>query len=154
MGRLFDAVSALIGICPEINYEAQAAIELEAVVDPDEESYYPFSISDKIIDPAPVFAALVKDLTANVQPEIMAARFHNGVAQMVLQICRQIRENHQIKRVALSGEVRQNITLLEKTILLLEEDGFELLLHKQVPTNDGGVAIGQAMIALQTSVNN
>ncbi len=135
VGRLFDAVAALAGVRQQVNYEAQAAIEFEALVNPDEQGAYPFDLSI----PAP---------TSQI-----AARFHNGVARMVQQVSSTLRSHYGISTVALSGGVWQNITLLMKTLSLLEADGFTVYVHHHVPTNDGGVALGQAVIAAVNILN-
>jgi hydrogenase maturation protein HypF len=147
MGRLFDAVSALAGVREQVNYEAQAAIEFEALVDPDEVGVYPFEISDEIIDPAPLIEAMVMDLRSGLPISKIAARFHNGLAGMVLQVCQRLRAHFGLTEVVLSGGVWQNMTLLTKAEALLCEAGFAVYLHRQVPANDGGLALGQAMIA-------
>jgi hydrogenase maturation protein HypF len=153
MGRLFDAVAALVGLRHTVNYEAQAAIELEALVDPAETDYYPFTIHNSqfaihnSIDPAPLIHALLSDLRQNTPLPTIAARFHNGVAQMTLDVCRELRTRTDINEVALSGGVWQNVTLLQKTVQLLQADNFALLLHSQVPPNDGGLALGQTAVA-------
>jgi hydrogenase maturation protein HypF len=149
MGRLFDAVSSLLGVRHTANYEAQPAIELEAMADPHEPGFYPFIITDQDLDPAPLFQALIADLRAGTSIPVLARRFHNSLAHLVLQVCREIRAQNGINQVALSGGVWQNITLLEITTSLLQEDGFELFLHRQIPSNDGGLALGQAVIANQ-----
>ena len=147
MGRLFDAVSSLANVRQEINYEAQAAIELEALVDPDEEGVYPFEVVDENINPVPVIREIVGDLHAGVAVPKIAARFHNGVAHMVNQVCRAIRDQSDVDEVALSGGVWQNIVLLSRTVRLLRQSGFKVYVHRQVPTNDGGLSLGQAVIA-------
>jgi hydrogenase maturation protein HypF len=154
MGRLFDAVAALVGIRHTVNYEAQAAIELEALVDPEETGAYPFTIHNSqlsihnSIDPAPLIAAVLTDLRQNVPISIIAARFHNGVARMVRDVCDDLRIRYNLHEVALSGGVWQNVTLLQKTVQLLQQDNFTLLLHSKVPPNDGGLALGQAAVAV------
>ncbi|HEY47820.1 MAG: hypothetical protein AMJ88_01675 [Anaerolineae bacterium SM23_ 63] len=147
MGRLFDAVSSLANVRQEINYEAQAAIELEALVDPDEEGLYSFALVDENIDPVPVIREIVGDLRAGVSVPTIAARFHNGVSHMVDQVCRAIRDQSDVEEVALSGGVWQNMVLLSRTVRLLRQSGFKIYLHRQVPTNDGGISLGQAVIA-------
>ncbi|UCF27961.1 MAG: carbamoyltransferase HypF [Chloroflexota bacterium] len=148
MGRLFDAVSSLLGVRQTVNYEAQAAIELEALLDQDETSAYPLAIEGKFLDPTPMFAALVSDLRAGESQPILAARFHNTIAQLMRQVCLQIRSETSIDETALSGGVWQNMTLLRKTIHILEGDDFKIFLHHQVPANDGGISLGQAVIAM------
>jgi hydrogenase maturation protein HypF len=149
MGRLFDAVSALIGVRQVANYEAQAAIELEAVADPGENGSYKFGIEAGEITPAPVFTAILDDLDSGVSQALISARFHNAVGQMVLGVCEQVREKHSINQVCLSGGVWQNITLLACTVPLLRRANFQVYLHHLVPPNDGGIALGQAAIAAQ-----
>jgi hydrogenase maturation protein HypF len=150
MGRLFDAVSALAGVRQLVNYEGQAAIELEALVDPAEDGFYPFVIGEQI-DPRPVIHGVTADVRAGVSPPIIAARFHNGVAHMVREVCVWQRERQDVNEVVLSGGVFQNVTLLAKAGRLLRAAGFEVLIHRQVPANDGGLALGQAVVALWRS---
>lgn len=151
MGRLFDAVSSLLGICQTTTYEGQAAIELEAIVDPDESGLYPLSETDTGIDPAPLLAQIIADLRAGIPPARIAARFHNSVAQMIADVCQRLASETGITDVALSGGVFQNTTLLEKTVPLLEAAGLTVYTHRQVPPNDGGLALGQAVIAFVQS---
>jgi hydrogenase maturation protein HypF len=147
MGRLFDAVSSLANVRQEVNYEAQAAIELEALVDPDENGAYRFTLVDENIDPVPVIRELVHDLRAGVSIPKIAARFHNGVAHMVDQVCRAMRDQSGVEEVALSGGVWQNMILLSRTVRLLRQSDFRVYLHRQVPANDGGLSLGQAVVA-------
>jgi hydrogenase maturation protein HypF len=147
MGRLFDAVASLAGVRQSVNYEAQAAIELEALADPDEQSAYPIEIGDGPIDPRPALQDLLVDLNSGTSSATISARFHNGVARMVQATCEAIRRQEGINTVALSGGVWQNMTLLRKTVPSLEEAGFTVYVHRQVPANDGGLSLGQAVIA-------
>ena len=147
IGRLFDAFSALVGVRQEVNYEAQAAMELEALCDPEESGFYVFERQLQILSPIPLFDQAVKDLRAGIPLGRMASRFHNGVARMVAEVCEQLSRERGIRKVALSGGVWQNQFLLKQTVGLLQERGLEILLHNQVPSNDGGVALGQAVIA-------
>ncbi|MBE2199841.1 MAG: carbamoyltransferase HypF, partial [Anaerolinea sp.] len=149
MGRLFDAVAALVGVRHTVNYEAQAAIELESLVDPAETGHYPFTIHHSlfIMDPAPLIHAILADLRHRIPIPTIAARFHNSVAQMTLAVCRELRTRYSLNEVALSGGVWQNVTLLTQTIQLLQADGFTVLLHSKVPPNDGGLALGQTAVA-------
>ncbi len=152
-GRLFDAVSALIGVRGEIDYEAQAAIELEMLAGeaPDETGRYPFSVTGQaglsVVKLKDLFSAVINDLQHGVAQATIAARFHNTVAQMIRELCQVISRQTGIKQVALSGGVFQNRRLLRKSVSLLEADGFKVLTHRQVPTNDGGISLGQAVIA-------
>ncbi len=151
LGRLFDAVSSLLGIRHRITYEAQAAIELEAILDPHETGTYPIEIDGRrtpwILDPTPLLEALVRDLRAGVPAATLAARVHNALADLALQVCRRAREVHGLETVCLSGGVFQNVVLLERTLQRLEEEGFRVLWHQKVPPNDGGLALGQAAVA-------
>jgi hydrogenase maturation protein HypF len=147
MGRLFDAVAALIGVRQAVNYEAQAAIELEALVDPSAEGAYSLEIAGDQLDPSPMLQAIIADLAAGVAKPVMATRFHRGLARAIAQACVELRRQTGFTTVALSGGVWQNVTLLQQTCELLKLSGFTILVHRQVPTNDGGLALGQAVIA-------
>jgi hydrogenase maturation protein HypF len=151
MGRLFDVVSALAGVCQTVTYEAQAAIELEAKADLDASGSYQFDLRLPEIDIRPVLRAVVTDVLAGTEPAVVSARFHRAVAELVLQASQSLRATTGINRVALSGGVFQNVTLLELAARHLEEAGFDLLVHHKVPPNDGGLALGQAVIAAQSS---
>jgi hydrogenase maturation protein HypF len=150
-GRLFDAVSALIGIRGRIDYEAQAAIEMEMAADAGERGSYPFAIVEKdgvnIVRLDGLFRAIVQDVKNNVAQARIAMKFHRTMAEMVVQMCHRLAQRSGINRVALSGGVFQNRLLLRLTVAVLEEAGFEVLTHSKVPTNDGGVSLGQAVIA-------
>lgn len=147
LGRLFDGVAALLGIRQSITYEGQAAIELEALVDPDEQGSYPFEISkDYLVDPEPMLEAVLIDLAQGLPTPKISARFHNGLSRMVLEISTCLRKKYGIEQVALSGGVWQNMTLLVKSIKYLKSAGFQVYIHQQVPPNDGGLALGQVVI--------
>ena len=150
MGRLFDAVAALVGVRQTVNYEAQAAVELEALVDPAEVGAYPFTITGDSVDPAPLFEAIVSDLHLGRPLPTIAARFHNSVARMVIAVCRRLRAETGLDRVALSGGVWQNMVLFRRVTALLAEEEFIVYVHRRVPANDGGLALGQAAIAAHT----
>lgn len=147
IGRLFDAAAALCGIRQRVNYEAQAAIEFESSADPDEKGFYEFDYMDGRISQKPAIEALLFDTLAGVGKDKISARFHNGLAYMVSNICGKISNSYDLSEIALSGGVWQNVTLLNKTIDFLEKDGFTVHIHRRVPTNDGGLALGQAAIA-------
>jgi hydrogenase maturation protein HypF len=147
MGRLFDAVAALLGVRQAVSYEAQAAIELEALAEPAETGYYPLLLTGDLLDPAPMLHALVADLRTGMALPVLSARFHNGIAEAVVMVCRELRRQHALSQVVLSGGVWQNMFLLNQATSRLEQDGFTVLVHRQVPANDGGLALGQALIA-------
>ncbi len=149
-GRLFDAVSALLGIRDTINYEGQAAVELEQRADPAERGSYraritpgaPFTAAG-----ADLVRAAAADLAGGVEASVIAARFHHGVAQLIEDGCQAARDRTGLGTVALSGGVFQNLLLLSETVARLEGRGFRVLTQAQVPCNDGGISLGQAVIA-------
>ena len=146
-GRLFDAVAALAGVCQTITYEGQAAIELEALADPDEEGLYSYEITgENIIDPRPMVKAILDDRNSGISIPRISARFHNSLAEMVLEMSIHLREKHHLNQVALSGGVWQNMILLNKTVKNLKSANFQVLLHQHTPPNDGGLALGQVVI--------
>jgi len=147
MGRLFDAAAALAGVRQSVNYEAQAAIEFEALADTAGDGIYLFEWEQDKVRVRSVVEALIADVLSGISIPIISAKFHNGVAQLALEICQQLRSTRGIEQVALSGGVWQNITLIRRTLSLLQRDGFAVYIHLQVPTNDGGLSLGQAAIA-------
>jgi hydrogenase maturation protein HypF len=149
-GRLFDAVSALLGVRGVVNYEGQAAIELEMLAAEGVDEVYNWSRTSRypmIVDPAPVLRGVVSDMRRGVDVAVISAKFHNTIADIIVGVSRAARERTGINRVALSGGVFQNTYLLGRTLDGLESQGFQALIHHQVPTNDGGIALGQAVIA-------
>ncbi len=146
-GRLFDAIASLAGVRQTITYEGQAAIELEALADPDEGFIYSYEITgDNIIDPGQMIKAVLDDLNSGISIPKISARFHNSLAEMVLEMSIRLREKYHLNQVALSGGVWQNMTLLTKTVKNLKSAGFQVLLHQHIPPNDGGLALGQVVI--------
>ncbi|MEV7618356.1 carbamoyltransferase HypF [Streptomyces sp. NPDC089799] len=175
MGRLFDAVSSLAGVCHLAGYEAQAAIELESAAvgtpgdpdrdrgrdrdpgrdpgpDPDPAPGYRFGLRRDgegpwTADPAPLLAAVVADVRAGTPPAVVAARFHSAVARLVTDLSAAARDRYGLDTVALTGGVFANTLLSATCARLLREAGFTVLRHRQVPPNDGGLALGQLMVA-------
>ena len=147
VGGLFDAAAALAGARQQVTYQAQAAIEFEALADPDETGLYPFEFAEGQINPSAAIQALLADVLAGQPASRVSARFHNGLAHLVRDVCNNIRVESSASRVALSGGVWQNVTLLMKTIPLLQREGFQVYFHHKVPANDGGLALGQAAVA-------
>jgi hydrogenase maturation protein HypF len=152
-GRLFDAVSALAGVRQEIDYEAQAAIELEMLA-PDEEyegQLYPFSIAEhdgvRVVKLAELFEEVVGEVRNGTPASSISLRFHHTAASMVSEMCKLISGETGITRAALSGGVFQNRLLLRLTADALRREGFTVLIHRTVPTNDGGISLGQVVIA-------
>ena len=149
-GRLFDAVASIIGLRQEVTFEGQAAIELEMATEPGVEDGYSFEIdaSDVAqIDMRATIREIVRDVKSHVAIGIIASRFHNTVATVICEMCRRIREGEGLNRVCLSGGTFQNMYLLERAVSGLRRLGFEVYVHSAVPPNDGGISLGQAMIA-------
>lgn len=150
-GRLFDAVSALLGICTRVDYEGQGAIELEEIADTSYqgEGYcfdlnsgqFPITISTR-----KMWQEMLEDMSRGIKLEVISAKFHQTIAQMILATCQAVLSKLPSKKVILSGGVMQNKILMEKLVKILEEKGFEPLTHSQVPANDGGLSLGQAVI--------
>jgi hydrogenase maturation protein HypF len=169
-GRLFDAVAALAGVRQSVSYEAQAAIELEAFVEKrgakrerrgathgsaGDEGAYAFAWragTPAQIDWAPVIAAVADDARAGVSAATIGAKFHAAAADLILGAALRLRDLTGLSRVALSGGVFQNVTLLRAALAGLQGAGFDVLWHKRVPANDGGLALGQMAIAQFTRI--
>ncbi len=152
MGRLFDAVASILSVRQEVNYEGQAAIELEALADRNETSAYPISIDWQFaIDVDSIIRSIVADVRSGVSTPILSARFHNSIALIVREVCKSLRNRDGLNEVALSGGVFQNVTLLKRTLELLRAENFKVYTHRLVPPNDGGLALGQAVIAAYTT---
>lgn len=149
MGRLFDAVAALAGVRQTVDYEAQAAIELQAVADTDEPGSYHFPAADGdgAIDAGPVIREVVADVLAGVPAGVISARFHRGVAEMVRAQAVHAASLVTSRLVVLSGGVFQNTLLVARCREVLAADSFDVRAQRMVPTNDGGLALGQAVIA-------
>ena len=143
-GRLFDAVSAILGIRLETTYEGQAAIELEAVAAPGLTEAYAYSIDNDTIDFRETIRAIARDPNPR---EVRSARFHNTVSAAIAKTCQQMREQDRLTDVCLSGGTFQNAYLLSHTAQLLRATGFRVFMHSAVPPNDGGLSLGQAVIA-------
>jgi hydrogenase maturation protein HypF len=167
-GRLFDAVAALLGVRDSINYEGQAAIELEQFADPRERGSYPASVAALsadlpalssaagqrpsggpalVVSGADLVQAAADELVAGVAAPLIAARFHCGVAAAIVGVCGRLRDRTGLSVVALSGGVFQNLLLTDQVVTGLSDAGFRVLLHGRVPCNDGGISLGQAVIA-------
>jgi hydrogenase maturation protein HypF len=149
-GRLFDGVAALIGLRQKVSYEGQAALELEMAIEEDEGDYpFELEVADGLLifDPAATIRAVAADLLAGAAPGIISARFHNTLARMMVAACRSMRSVTGLERVVLSGGVFQNLYLTERGVTLLQAEGFDLYIHSLVPPNDGGLALGQAVVA-------
>ena len=149
-GRLFDAVASITGLRHEVNYEGQAAIELEMAVLEGISESYPFEIGTNSpweIDMRPAIERLVQEVQMKVSVGLMAAKFHNTVVAVIVEVCRRLRETDGLNLVCLGGGSFQNVYLLERLVPALRDRGFAVYLNSQVPTNDGGIAFGQAAVA-------
>jgi hydrogenase maturation protein HypF len=149
-GRLFDAAAAVLGLRDTINYEGQAAIELEQLADSQEQGGYRARVAGGrpfVVHGSDLIGAVADDLAAGVAREVIAARFHRAVVALITDGCLLLRERHGLGTVALSGGVFQNLLLLHGATAALEAAGFRVLLHSRVPCNDGGISLGQAVVA-------
>ena len=154
-GRLFDAVSSIINEIDTVTFEGEAAVKLEMMADKSITDTYktqkPEARSQKpeypiVIDTRSLIRQIVNDLLNGVDRSVISAKFHNALAEIIFEVCRRIKSNTGINRVALSGGCFQNIFLLDRTIERLDS-GFKVFIHKDVPTNDGGISLGQAIVA-------
>jgi hydrogenase maturation protein HypF len=151
-GRLFDTAAALLGLRHTVSFEGQAAAELEMLLEADniDNSSYSFEIIKSDDEPwllpvKPIIKGLVHDILADIPPQIISRRFHNTLAALFTRACREIREKKNINQVVLSGGVFQNLNLLEQLKVGLEALAFEVYVHEQMPANDGGISLGQAI---------
>jgi len=153
-GRLFDAVAALLGVRSRITYEGQAAVELEALarqVDDCEAATYPVELVDEggmlLLDPAPLISAVLEERRRGRAPGLVAAGFHKSLGLATANAAARLADRAGLGTVALSGGVFQNVRLSEVVENELSRRGFEVLVHELVPPNDGGISLGQAVIA-------
>ena len=149
MGRLFDAVSSLVRLRDITNYEGQAAVELEQIAVDAADNPYWFEIAGdgKLIRAGPIIRRVVADLIAEVPPGTISARFHAALANLILTMAQLLRDRYKLNRVVMSGGVFQNWALLNAARQNLSAAGFEVFTHNRVPTNDGGICLGQAAVA-------
>ena len=150
VGRLFDAVAALCGVRQQVTFEGQAAMEFEALVDPGVTDLYPFELSSgvpQVIDWAPMIGEILIDLRRGTTVSSIAAKFHNTLAETIVAIGQQV----VIPKIVLTGGCFQNRYLLEQSVLRLSRAGFKPYWHQRVPTNDGGIALGQVVAAALVS---
>ncbi len=151
-GRLFDAVASLLGLRDKVSFEGQAAMELEQIAgEEDGLGSYEFELGGsggiKQISVLPMFKQIVGELERGVSDAVIARKFHNTVADFMVEVCRFIGKETGLSKVVLSGGTFQNILLLKLLLLRLQGLGFEVFCHNKVPPNDGGIALGQAMVA-------
>jgi hydrogenase maturation protein HypF len=150
-GRLFDAVSALLGICTKVQYEGQAAIELEELADMNALDIYRFEFNTAsrpyTLGVRGIFQGILADMEQGIQVSKIAGRFHRTIAEMIIIVLKRLYDDTGLNRVSLSGGVFQNKLLFLLLRQRMVEQGFEVLYHRRVPTNDGGISLGQVYIA-------
>jgi len=151
-GRLFDAVAALVGLRATVNYEAQAAIELEMVAhDSSDQGSYLLNLipmgSGWQIGTRSLFDWLIADIQKGARVADMSRRFHNGLVAVLVEVAEKIRAKHELSRVCLSGGCFHNVLLFESLLSALREKQFEVYFHSEVPAGDGGISLGQALVA-------
>jgi hydrogenase maturation protein HypF len=150
-GRLFDAVASLLGLRDRVDFEAQAAMELEALSDPESDRVYAAGLHERdgkvIVETPDIVRGVVEDILAGTATEQIGSRFHATLADVIVRTCCRLRVRSGLERVALSGGVFQNVRLLRLAVDGLRRAGFHVYTHRQVPPNDGGLALGQAAIA-------
>ncbi len=156
MGRLFDAVSSLLGVCQTVTYEGQAAIELEQLARTGRPGTAPidFDVRDGVLDPLPVIVGLVDGIRAGGNTAELAAAFHDAVVRATVRVAAERASAAAIPTIGLTGGVFANRLLLEGIRNGLQDIGFEVLTHRLVPCNDGGLALGQAVVAVHWSSTN
>ena len=150
LGRLFDAVAAITGIRQRVNFEGQAAMELEMLAEDSSKAIYDIQWTSRApikILPQPIIRGVVQDIQNGMSPADISIKFHQTLIVLFGEICGTVRRDHDLNRVVLSGGCFQNSLLLKGLIGQLEAHHFEVYAHQQVPANDGGIALGQAMVA-------
>jgi hydrogenase maturation protein HypF len=155
VGRLFDAVSSLLGICDKVNYEGQSAIELEMAIKVKSQKSkvksYGYTVIKEdevfIVDPKQIIMGIIEDLKKAIPVGVISFKLHNTIVEIIVNICKRIHNITGLNKVVLSGGVFQNMFLLSNAVNRLRVEGFEVYTHHKVPTNDGGISLGQVAIA-------
>ena len=148
MGRLFDAVSALSGVCTRATFEGQPAMELEGIAASSRERY-DFDVDPQnVVDWRGIIRGVAEDVARGLSPRLISAKFHGTLGDMILAVCERLREQEGLSDIVLSGGVFQNARLLRRAFALLSRAGFRAHFPQSVPANDGGIALGQAVVAL------
>jgi len=151
LGRLFDAASALAGVALRNSYEGQAPMEFEGIAQEGETGIYPYAIGQEngmlVVDPDPLIRTLVEEVSSGVSAGVVSARFHNAVVAFLAEAGGRVARDAGLGTVVLSGGCFQNQRLVEGVASALEGEGLEVLTHSLVPANDGGIALGQALVA-------
>jgi hydrogenase maturation protein HypF len=150
LGRLFDGVAAIIGLRGEITFEGQAAMALEMLADDTPQGTYEYQWTEEWpgrLWPQPIIQGVVADYLAGLPPAVISRKFHTTLIGAFGDICGKLRRKEGMQKVVLSGGVFQNVLFLEGLKRRLEKKGFQVFTHRLVPTNDGGIALGQAVVA-------
>ena len=150
-GRLFDAVAALINLSPFSKFHAEAPMRLEAIIDRKIKKAYPYSVSTTISF-KDTFGTIVNDLKHQVPLSEISAKFHNTIISVIVEVAAEARNRYDINKVVLSGGTFQNKYLLENLEMMFEKHDFELFSHQKIPTNDGGIALGQLVLAAKSQI--
>lgn len=145
-GRLFDAVSALIGVCREATYHAEAPMQLEAIADSTTKDFYNYEVADHISFKY-TFAEIIEDLKNGISTPVIAGKFHNTIVDIIVSVSKATRNKTGINKVVLSGGSFQNSILMEQSEIELTRENFECFTQSDIPSNDGGLALGQLAIA-------
>jgi len=156
MGRLFDCAASIIGIRQRITYDAQAAIELENIIDASiDDMHYSYSINENKdileLDYSGIISDLLLDKKYGISASVMSAKFHNAISKATVDMLIRLRERHQINQIVLSGGVFENIYLLESVYKKLKDEGFIVYFNQQVPINDSGISVGQLAVAVEAA---
>ncbi len=156
LGRLFDGIAAIVGLAYHSAFEGQAAMGLEMLAEGNDTDIYSYEwiFEDRYkIAPRPIIKGVVKDITQGVRPSLVSHKFHQTLIRLFTELCQVIRRDSGLNRVVFSGGVFQNSILLTGLLAALEKEGFSVFSHTRLPTNDGGIALGQAMVAAEVVRN-
>ncbi|MHC4125019.1 MAG: Kae1-like domain-containing protein, partial [Planctomycetota bacterium] len=159
LGRVFDAAAAMIGLGSYNHFEAQLPMAIESIIADDVEQQYDFELKNPVNQPLQLdLSMMIKQIIADIKNNhpvgAIAARFHNGLAAGLLEMAKKAKKKTHLATVALSGGVFCNRYLINRLVKLLKKDGFRVLFNKEVPSNDGGISLGQAAIAANVVKNN
>lgn len=150
-GRLFDAISSICGVSQDSSYEGESAMLLEAAAHTEGDDFYEIALDRAstpwVLDMRPMVSQIAREIAEGCSPGAVSRTFHESLAQTIQSVCGSIRTATEVRKVCLSGGTFQNMTLLKSTIMRLRRDGFEVYIHSQTPANDGGLSLGQAVIA-------
>ncbi|MFH1075506.1 MAG: carbamoyltransferase HypF [Pseudomonadota bacterium] len=158
LGRLFDGIAAITGLRTHVNFEGEAAMELEMAMDNNSSESYEYDWKNennvRVIQLSPIIKGVVRDVISGMAVSRISSRFHMTLINLFSALCEELRDSTHLDRVALSGGCFQNLALLSGMTAALERRGFQVFSNTQVPANDGGVSLGQAVVATKGSVSN